>query len=248
GLSFASYMSFDELAGETQQIELLRLWLNACSRLARYHLGSETDRDAASEAFRLLGYELLERDSEQAVSCAVKACNLAVDGAVVVAAADALINIAKQHNENAARIGLTYRVLGLSRLWQAGLATKLDLFDAFEAACRYSPEGSAKEPLGKMLGRIMVEIEFLHPHAFLWQCVFAPDSGDPELRFARSYAEPVWHVDGSTLAQLLGENGITARFVGVENRRLELLSHDEEAVAVADLNKWSIDHQAFRQA
>ena len=246
GLSAAPYVAFDELDGEPRRIELLRSWLKACAELAGYHHGDGTDRDSVSEAFRLLGLRLADWDLEAAVSCGLTACGLALDGSPILAAADALLDVAGRRNDDAARMALTFRVLGMYRLHRAGTAVKLELYDAFEAACRYAPDGPGREVSRVVLGEVVDELEFLWPHRFLWKCVFDPDGLDPGLEFASGYAQPVWHFDDDALMYAVRE--LAPIISALETRRLELMPQDKDAVAVTDLNNWSIDHRAFRRA
>ena len=246
GLSSAPYVEFSKLDAEPRRLDMLRSWLDACEQLADYHLDDQKDRGPVSKAFRLLGLKLREWDSEAAVACGLNACSLAEDGSAVLAAADALITIAGRHDDNATMIALTYRVLGLGRLQLSGAPVELELYDAFEAACRYPPAEPARDVSRQILGQIGDELEFLRPHLFLWKCAFEPDSLDPGLKRARMYAQPVWHIDDEDFAHTITDlMGIIA---DLENRRLDLLPHDQDAVAITDLNNWSIDHQAFRQA
>ena len=246
GLSAAPYVAFDELDGEPRRIDLLRSWLKACAELAGYHHGDGTYRDSVSEAFRLLGLRLADWDLEAAAACGLTACSLALDGSAVLAAADSLLDSAGQRRDDAARVALTYRVLGMYRLHRAGAVVKLELYDAFEAACRYAPAGLGREISRVILREVVDEVEFLWPHRFLWKCAFDPEGLDPSLKFASGYAQPVWHFDDDVLMYAVRE---LAQIITIlENRRLELMPQDKDAVAITDLNNWSIDHRAFRRA
>jgi hypothetical protein len=246
-LSFASYLDFDELEGDPRRIELLRPLLDACAELAEYQLGHDAELGRASEAFRALAGELQGWDPEVAVACALNACSIAPAGRDVTAAANTLIQVAAEHNDDAAALGLMYRVVGLYRLRaEDGTATDLEIYDAFEAACRHHPKGPAKDIAKQILGQLGADLEFLRPHVFLWRCAFEPETLDPELPFVRSYADTVWNYDDTILGEVLMQ--LRMVLSDLENFRLDMLPQDQGAVAIANLNKWSIDHQAFRRA
>lgn len=245
-LSAASHVEFSELDGDPRRIDLLRSWLNACAELAGYYLGGDTGGGPVSTAFRMLGLLLLEWEPDIAVACGLGACGLAVDGQALLSAADALLTIAGQRDDKAARAALAYRVLGMYRLHRQGAAVKLELYDAFEAACRYPPTGPPKENAGAILGQVFNELEFLRPHWFLWQCAFDPDGLDPRLELATPYAQPVWHFDYAVLVETI--RAIGPIVADLENRRLDLMSRNEDTVAFTDLTNWSIDYKAFRRA
>jgi hypothetical protein len=246
-LSGAAHVEFSQLVGQVRRIRLLRVWLDACALLADYKLGDETDRVAAAEAFRLLGLELVEWDAEAAVACGKAACAFAVEGRAVVATADSLVRIAGQRDDEAARFALTLRVVGMYRLWSASEDVASDLFDAFEAACRYAPTGAARDLSRLVLRQAAAEVDFLRPLGFLWKCVFDPESLPPGSQISSACAEPEWHFGDAELDQVI--HGLQARIiVDVENQRLKLAPKDKSAVALTDLTTWSIDHGAFRQA
>ncbi|MDA8318392.1 MAG: hypothetical protein M0030_01055 [Actinomycetota bacterium] len=246
-LTVGPYLSFDQLAGEPGAVELLRALLGACAQLAGYHLGDESDRSPASEAFRLLAVEVVDRDRDVAVACALDACGLARTGSDVTAAAAVLIQVAGTDHEDAARLGLAYRVLGLCLNGpDYDAAARLELHDAFEAACRYRPEGPAREAAGRILAGIADRLDFLPAGTFLWRCAFAPDGLAPGLPFARDYVDAVWDYDDATLGRAV--NQLRLVVTEMENRRLAIVPPDQDSVALADLNRWSVEHRAFRRA
>jgi hypothetical protein len=245
-LSLVTYVKFSELTGGIERIDLLRPLLNACACLAGYQLGGEADREPAAKAFRLLTLQLAGWDSGIAAACALNACSLAVEGPTLLAAAEALAQVAGQPDDDSARLSLAYRVIGLSRMLLAGAQVQLELYDAVEAACRYAPRGSTRGAVGKILQHVIEKLPFLHTHWFLWNCAFDPGSVHPRLLKAAAYAQPVWDLADEPAAEaVVGLSEIAGL---LEDQRLRLMPADMAATAVADLNKWSIDHHAFRRA
>jgi len=242
-LSLAPYLSFPAIEHD-DRVRLLRVWLRACAALADYHFDDE--RDPAAQAFIHLAMELSEEDAGLAIACAMNACGFANNGTDLLDAAATLVNIATGRDEDAARVGLMFRALGLYRLRNEGAANDLELCDAFETACRYSPTGPRKALAGHVLGAMWKELEILAPYGFLWRFAFEPDGIDPSLQSGLAYVETEWTFEASELANSI--QALSILIVEVENRRLQLLPRDGAAVATADLNRWAIDHRAFRHA